>query len=358
MPKGKDPSKTEPATAKRREDARRKGNVAQSKEISTVFVLFSGLGVLFFLGLYVFRGLSDVMRWIFQNLGSMDLQSQSSYAFFLSLFQQVLMILAPILLIILVAAVAGNIVQVGLLFTTEPFIPKISTFNPISGLGKLVSLKAFVELAKSVAKLIIVGSVAFLTLWGDLESIPDLIFMGVEDILSFICSRSIKLVFYTGLVLIILAALDYAFVRWKYEQDLKMTKQEVKDERRAREGDPTVKGRIRKAQREISRQRMMEAVPTADVIVTNPTSLAIALKYKAERMMAPQVIAKGAGFIAERIKEIAEENAIPVVENKPLARSLYKAVEIGESIPVNLYKAVAEVLAYVYRLRENKKQWL
>jgi flagellar biosynthetic protein FlhB len=137
-----------------------------------------------------------------------------------------------------------------------------------------------------------------------------------------------------------------------------MTKQEVKDERKAREGDPTVKGRIRKAQREAARLRMMEAVPTADVVVTNPTNLAIALKYEAERMVAPQVIAKGAGLIAERIRKIAEEKGIPIVENKPLAQTLYKVVEIGQSIPVNLYKAVAELLAYVYRLREKKKKWL
>jgi flagellar biosynthetic protein FlhB len=266
------------------------------------------------------------------------------------------MILAPILLVVLAAGVAGNLVQVGLLFTAEPFIPKLSNFDPISGISKLVSLKSFVELAKSIVKLLIVGSVAFLTLWGELENLPGLIYMSVGDILSFICSRSLKIVFYSALVLIVLAALDYAFVLWKHEQDLKMTKQEVKDERKSREGDPAVKGRIRKVQIETARKRMMEAVPTADVVVTNPTRLAIALKYDGEKMAAPKVIAKGAGFIAERIKEIAEKNGIPIVENKPLAKSLYKAVEIGETIPVNLYKAVAEILAYVYRLRGNKRQ--
>jgi flagellar biosynthetic protein FlhB len=358
MPQGKDPEKTEPATAKRRADARSKGNVAQSREVSTVFILFGGMGVLLFSGLYVFQGLSDVMRWIFQNLGNMDLQADSSFTLFLQLFQQVFMILAPILLVILVAGIAANIVQVGFLFTTEPFIPKFSNFNPVSGIARLFSLKAFVELVKSLAKLAVVGTVALLVLWEDLDDLSGLVFMSVGDVLSFICSRSLEILFYTGLVLIIIAALDYAFVRWKYEQDLKMTKQEVKDERKAREGDPTVKGRIRKAQREAARLRMMEAVPTADVVVTNPTNLAIALKYDAERMVAPQVIAKGAGLIAERIRKIAEEKGIPIVENRALAQTLYKVVEIGQSIPVNLYKAVAELLAYVYRLREKKKKWL
>jgi flagellar biosynthetic protein FlhB len=180
--------------------------------------------------------------------------------------------------------------------------------------------------------------------------------MGVGEILFFIGRVSFSICFYTSLALIVLAALDYAFQRFQYEESLKMSKQELKDELKQREGDPLVKARIRRTQIEMARRRMMEAVPEADVVITNPNSLAVALKYDAEKMIAPRVIAKGAGFIAERIKEIAKDKGIPVIENKPLAQTLFKVVEIGEFIPVNLYRAVAEILAYVYRLKGVKSK--
>jgi flagellar biosynthetic protein FlhB len=355
MPGGDKEEKTEQPTSKRRQEARRKGQVAQSREISSVFILLSALGVFSFLALYIFQGLSDVMRGVFQNLGSLDLQGASFHAFLLEIMKQVFMILVPILSVILFASLVGNLLQVGFLITGEPLRPKFSKFNPLNGLKNIVSSRALVELIKSIFKLLVVGSVGYLLIMGELENFFALTQMSVGDILSYIGRVSFKICLYTSLVLIVLAALDYVFQRWKHEQSLKMTKQEVRDEMKAREGDPTVKSRIRSVQREMARRRMMEAVPEADVVVTNPTRLAIALKYDAEGMMAPQVIAKGAGFIAERIKQIAEKNGIPIVEHKPLAQTLFKAVEIGEFIPVNLYRAVAEILAYVYRLRQGKQ---
>ena len=346
-----DQEKTERATEKRREEAREKGQIAQSREIPSVLVLLTALCVFFFAGAYMIQGISDVMRFVFQNIGSFDLREGSAFALLLRILQRTFIMLMPLMLIILIAGIGGNLLQNGYLFTWQPLSPKLSKLDPVKGIGRLVSARSLVELVKSVVKVFFVGGIAFVLIKGELRAIPSLMQMGVSDILSFIGMVSLKICFYTCLALIVLAALDYAFQRWQYEKDLKMTKQEVKEELKQREGDPSVKARIRSIQREMAKRRMMESVPEADVIITNPTNLAIALKYDAEEMAAPRVIAKGAGFVAERIREIAKENGVPIVENKPLAQTLYKVVEIDEHIPVDLYRAVAEVLAYVYRLK-------
>ena len=354
MPQESYQEKTEPATPKRRQEARKRGQVAQSREIPSALVLLSGLGFFAFSGSWIFLNLSELMGGVFQNIGSLNFDGSSVYPLLSELFQRVFMILMPLMLVVLVAGIAANLLQIGFLFTGEPLVPKLSKLDPVKGIKKLFSLRSLVELVKSLFKVVFVGGIAFLLLKGELETIPSLMQMGVGDILSFIGKVAFKICFYTCLVLIVLAALDYAYQRWQHERELKMTKQEVKDELKQREGDPTVKARIKRVQREMSQRRMMEMVPEADVVVTNPHSLAIALKYKAEGMIAPKVIAKGAGFIAERIKEIARERGIPIVENKPLARTLYKLVEVGDFIPENLYRAVAEILAYVYRLKGMK----
>jgi flagellar biosynthetic protein FlhB len=356
MPEAKGQEKTEPATPKRREEAKKKGQVAQSREIPSVLVLMSSLGVLFFSGSWMLVGLSGFMGGIFRNIDSLHhLQAISAHSFLVEIFSQVIKILMPLMFAVLIAGIASNILQVGFLFTAEPLTPKLSKLNPFEGIKRLVSLKSLAELVKSVIKLFFVGSIAFLMIKGELTNIPSLMHMGVADTLSFIARVSIKICFFTCLTLIILSALDYAFQRWQHEKSLRMTKQEVKDEFKQREGDPAVKARIKSIQREMARRRMMESVPEADVVITNPTSLAIALKYDAAAMMAPRVIAKGAGLIADRIKKIAKENSVPLVEHKSLAQTLFKLVEIGEFIPVSLYKAVAEVLAYVYSLKAKKR---
>lgn len=357
MSENKDQEKTEPATPKRIEEARRKGQVAKSMEVSSVLILLTSLGVFSFAGSWMFWSLSDFMRGILQNSGSMHLNDIDTITTTLALiFKKVFIILMPLMLSILIAGVLANVAQIGFMMTGEPLIPKLSKLNPISGMKKFISLSSLVELSKSLIKIIVIGGVAALVIRGELENIPNLLQLDVREILSFIGKVSFKICFYTCLVLIILAALDYFFQRWKHEEDLKMTKQEVRDESKQSEGDPKVKARIRTIQREMSRRRMMEAVPEATVIITNPTSLAIALKYDTKEMIAPKVIAKGAGYLAARIKEIAKENDIPIVEQKPLAQTLFKAAEIGESIPAELYRAVAEILAYVYRLKGMKSQ--
>lgn len=354
MQRRNDQERTEPATPKRREEARKKGQVAQSREVPSVLVLLSALAVFFFSGFHMFQRLSDLMRAVLQNMGTLRLQESSITRFLADIFHQVLIIVFPLMLAIAIAGIAANLLQVGFLFTTEPLTPRLSKLNPFSGIKRLVSLRSLTEVAKSLLKIFFVGGIAYLMVRGELENMPALMHMDVRDTLSFFSRVSLKIGFYTCLALILLAALDYAFQRWQHEKSLRMTKQEVKDELKQREGDPAVRARIRSIQREMAQRRMMESVHDADVIITNPTSLAVALKYDAENMLAPQVTAKGAGFIAERIKEIAKENGIPVLEHKPLAQTLFKLVEVGGFIPVNLYQAVAEILAFVYRLKADK----
>jgi flagellar biosynthetic protein FlhB len=352
MSERSDQEKTEQPTPKRLQEARKKGQVAQSKEVSSALILLTSLGGFLFAGSWMFWSLSGFMRRIFQNLGTFRLHDVSTVsAFLLEIFEQIFLILMPLMLVVFVAGIAANIFQIGFLFTSKPLIPDLSKLDPVKGMKKFFSLKALAELVKSLFKIFSVGGIAFLMLKGELETIPSLIQMSIAEILSFIGRVSFKMCLYVCLFLIVLAILDYVYQRWQHEKDMKMTKQEVKDESKQTEGDSTVKSRIRKAQMKIAQRRMMEAVPDADVIVTNPTSLAIALKFDAKEMIAPRVIAKGAGFIAERIKEIAKENQVPVVEQKQLAQTLFKLAEVGDSVPVDLYRAVAEILAYVYRLK-------
>ena len=349
-----DQERTEKPTGKKLSKAREEGQVAKSQEISTTFILFGALGVFLFAGPWMFWALSDFMHGIFQNLGTLHLEGISARAFLFEVLQQVGLILMPLLLVLLILGIAANLLQVGFLFTLKPFVPKLSKFNPITGMKKFVSLKSLVELLKSVFKVSFIGGISWLVLRGELDAIPSLMEMSVGQILTYLGTVSLKLIFYVGLGMLVLAAIDFTYQRWQHTKDLMMSKQEVKDEAKQAEGDPQIKGKIRQAQREMAMRRMMESVPDADVVITNPTTLAIAVKYDAKQMLAPQVVAKGAKLMAERIKDIARENDVPIVENKPLAQVLFKSMEIGDLVPPDLYKAVAEVLAYVYKLRGKR----
>jgi flagellar biosynthetic protein FlhB len=251
----------------------------------------------------------------------------------------------------LIAGLAGNVLQVGFEIHSEALSLKFNKLNPVTGLKKLVSLQSLVELAKGIAKIIVVSAVAYGVVSRHLQQFPGLMQQDISQVLVFVAKVSFEIGFYVCLSLILLAVLDFAYQRWQHEKNLRMTKQEVKDERKQTEGDPKIKARIRRIQMEMAYRRMMAAVPEADVVITNPTHLAIALRFDGKTMIAPRILAKGAGFVAERIRQVAGENDVPVVENKPLAQALYKMVDIGDFIPVELYRAVAEVLAYVYRLK-------
>lgn len=342
--------KTEQPTGKKLSDARQKGNVPQSREIPSVMILSGSMGVLFFAGAWMFERLTNLMRGMVQRAGTLNMQTETMHALWWELFLDSVVVMIPLMLVVMTAGVVGNIAQFGFLITGEKLIPNFSRLNPISGFKKLVSLRSLVELAKSIVKLVIIGGVAFMVLNRYLDQIPGLMQLSVGGILAFIGRVAFQMCLYTCMVLFLMAVLDFAYTQWQHRQDLKMTKQEVKDEYKQREGDPSVKARIRSVQRQLAKQRMMEAVPEATVVVTNPTHLAIALRYE-QGMHAPTVVAKGAGFVAQKIKAIAVEHQIPLVENKPLARTIYKSTEIGDFIPAELYRAVAEILAYVYRLK-------
>ena len=352
MPETAREERTEKATAKKREDARSKGQVALSKEVSSVMILLTSLGIFYFAGSWMFWNMSDLIARVYQNIGTFSIDSVADASTFsLEVLYRLLGVLLPFLLPIAIVGIIANVMQIGFQLSSEAMALKLSKLNPISGMKRFVSLKSFVELGKSIVKLLFVGGIAYLVVKGDLKEFPYLVQQEVGQIIIFIARVSFKLFFFVCLAMIVLAVLDYIYQRWQYEQDLRMTKQEVKDEYKQSQGDPKVKARIRSVQREMARRRMMEAVPQADVVITNPTHLAIALKFDAREMIAPRVVAKGAGFVAQRIREIAEQNRIPIVEEKPLAQALFKMVDIGGYIPAELYRAVAEVLAYVYRLK-------
>ena len=352
MPESGGQERTEKATAKRREEARRKGQVAQSREIPSVLILMTAMVVFYFAGSWMFLNIAEVVSSVFERLDTLRFEAVSDVsAFSIEIFNKVFLILIAFFLPVLIAGMAGNIAQIGLEFHGEPMQPKLSKLNPISGMKRFVSLKAMVELVKSIFKVLVVGGIAYGVIRTETVKFPGLMQQEVGDILVFIGRLSFKVFFFVCLALIILAVLDYVYQRWQYEEDLKMTKQQVKDERKQQEGDPKIKSRIRRVQLELASRRMMEAVPEADVVITNPIHLAVALQFDAAKMVAPVVVAKGAGHLAERIKEIARNHQVPIVEDKPLAQALHKMVEIGEYIPVELYRTVAEVLAYVYRLK-------
>lgn len=350
----KDQEKNEQATPKRREEARKKGQVAKSQEVASVAVLLSGLVFFYFASPGMADGLMRLMRWLFSQSGQFDLDFGSIQLLASIVTTRVLYLLLPLFLAVLSVAMIVNCMQVGFVISAEPITPKLSKIDPIKGFQRLFSLRSFIDLVKNLLKIFIISFIVYITIKGELESIFPLMDQNAGGILLYISRVSLKIIFRACLALIILAVLDYAYQRWEFEKSLKMSKQEVKDEHKQSEGDPLTKARVKRLQREMARNRMMANVPKADVVITNPTRLALALQYDQAKMSAPKVIAKGRGLVAEKIKEIAMENGITIVENKPLARVLYKVVGIEQVIPETLYRAVAEVLAYVYNLKAKR----
>lgn len=351
----KDQEKTEQATPKKREDARKKGQVAKSREASSVAVLLAGL-VFFWLGSAgMGKTFMDITRWSLLESARFGIDCTNIQRLVTDIVCRVLVLIAPLFLAALSVGLLVNYLQVGFVLSAEAIQPKFSKIDPIKGAGKLLSLRSLVELAKNIFKLLVVGFAVYLILEGERDRFVLLVDQSVSGILLYTCRVAFKIVLSVCLVLIILAVFDYIYQRWEFEKDLRMTKQEVKDESKQADGDPLIKARIRRLQREAARKRMMANVPKADVVITNPTHLAVALLYDQEQMSAPKVVAKGADFIAANIREIARKNNIPIVNNKPLAQVLYRKVGVDEMIPADLYRAVAEVLAFVYGLRANQR---
>jgi flagellar biosynthetic protein FlhB len=349
--------KTEPATPRRREEARKKGQVPKSKELSSTAILAAGLLYLFFCGKRMTMGLGNILQQAFSDISLARKEDYNILIFLKEYIHVYLSAILPMLLTLSVMAILANYLQTGFIWSVEALAPKASKIDPIQGAKKLLSKRSLVELAKSVAKIVVVGWAAFSALQEDFKHLIPLIYQEEVQIMSFLGQISMKVVTRCCWVIAILAVLDYIYQKWESEQSLKMTKQEVKDEFKQTEGDPHVKARIRSIQRQMARKRMMEEVPKADVVITNPVHLAVALRYNPAKMTAPAVVAKGANKVAFRIREVAEENRVPVLDNKELAQNLYK-LEIGEEIPSQFYQAVAEILAHVYRLKQSRhQQW-
>ena len=345
--------KTEEPTDKKRRDARKKGQVARSQELNAAFVLLTGFFAIKVLWEYIYENIAGYSAYIFGNLALFGTSTESIMELFLGILVLLVKTAFPIMFGIMIIGLGISFYQVGLVVSTEKIEPKLDNLNPINGFGRIFSKRSLVEMFKSLFKILVIGFFLYLYLKDEIPFMPYFIYYDLPYSLAEIADKIFTMAFQVIGVIMVLAVADYAYQQWQTTQDLMMTKQEVKDEYKQTEGDPQIKGKIRQKQRQMAMSRMMQEVPKADVIVTNPTHFAVALLYE-QGMSAPKVLAKGQDLVAQRIKEVARENDIMIVENKPLARALYDTVEIGGFVPESLYKAVAEVLAYVYKLKKKK----
>ncbi|MCR5175920.1 MAG: flagellar biosynthesis protein FlhB [Anaerovibrio sp.] len=345
--------KTEEPTAKRKADAKKKGQVGRSQEVNAAFVLLVGFMILRFLGGNAVEEIMNYSTYVFGNLNA-DINEESIMQMFIAIIILLAKTSMPLMVFIMIIGLAMNIAQVGFNFSTEQISFNPGKMSPISGIKRMFSKRSLVELVKSLFKIAIIGYFVFSYLSDEIFQIPKLIYMDLLGGLHKMSDTIFGLAFKIIGVFIVMAAMDFAYQKWQNTQDLKMSKQEVKEEFKQQEGDPKIKGKIRQKQRQMAMARMMQEVPKADVIITNPTHFAVALKYESG-MSAPVVIAKGQDLVAQKIKSLARDSKVPIVENKPLARALFAAVEVGGLVPHELYKAVAEVLAYVYRLKRRTR---
>jgi flagellar biosynthesis protein FlhB len=343
--------KTERATSRKREKAREEGQVVKSQEITSVLVLLIGISVLYIFGHQFYPDAIEVLQ---ENL-SFETIPRFDIEYCLTLLNRtaahLFSLILPVMGAVFVTALAADMFQVGFHISSKAISFKLDKFNIINGFSRLFSFKSLSELIKSLIKLAVIGSVAYFVIKGEMSELEKLHNAAVGHIFIYLLKGIFKIFIWVILIMIIVAIMDYSYQKWQFEKDLRMTKQEVKEEHKETEGDPLVKSRIRSIQIQAARKRMMQQVPTADVVVTNPTHLAVAIKYDPLTTAAPQVVAKGAGHVAARIKALASEHHIPIVENKELARNLYKLIEVGEQIPAEFFRAVAELLAYVYKLK-------
>lgn len=347
--------RTEEATEQRREDFRKRGQVPVTRELSTAVFFLVAAGMMYVASRFF---LTNVVEMFGRTMGPemvYAIKNEKITEVLAYIGFKLLILVGPIFLVSLVIGVATQVMQTGLLQVENALTPDLNKLNPLNSLGRIFSMKGFVELCKSMLKLTVISFTLYFLFKGEINKIPYLSALSVEQILSYLGMVVFKLLLTVGIFMLILSVGDYFFQRWQLEKEMMMTKQEVKEEHKSREGDPLIKARIRKVQREIATRKMMAEIPKADVVVTNPTHIACVLKYS-DKLPAPQLVAKGADFMAERIKQIARENNIPIVENKPLARTIFKTMKIGQVIPRELFVAVAEVLSYVYRLRRKKKK--
>ncbi|NMY36950.1 MULTISPECIES: flagellar biosynthesis protein FlhB [Pseudomonas] len=346
--------KTEDPTEKRKKDSREKGEIARSKELNTLAIMLAGsIGLIIFGGALA-QDMMEIMRYNFSISREVLLNPDSMGAFLLHSGKIALIALQPVLITLLIAALVGPIALGGWLFAAGSLAPKFSRMNPAAGIKRMFSAKALVELLKALAKFFIILIVALLVLKADIDDLQRI----AHEPLELAVIHSLQVVAWSALWmacgLILIAAVDVPVQLWESHKKLLMTKQEVRDEHKDQEGRPEVKQRIRQTQREMSQRRMMSAIPDADVIITNPTHFAVALKYDPEKGAAPMLLAKGSDFLALKIREIGAKHDILLLESPALARSIYYSTELDQEIPAGLYLAVAQVLAYVYQIRQHQ----
>lgn len=351
-----DEGRTEKGSSKKREDARKKGQVVKSTELNTAILLVAFFILLSLLSSYCLYRLKDTLIKGFLRLPVAINELDTNYLLLQTaeLFKQVLIISVPLWAGLFITGLTTNILQVGYKPTAEPFKVKFDKMDPLKGLKKIVSIETIFTLGISVGKVIVLGIVIWKVVKGEIPKFLKLYDLEIGQILKIIGSALVKVGIYASVAFLLLSILDYFYQKHKYEESIKMSKQEVKDEFKNAEGDPQIKGKMKQKMRESSLKRMMQSIPEADVIITNPTHFAIAIAYDSNKNSAPVVVAKGVDYVARKIKERAAEYHIEIVENKPLARALYYTVDLNQQIPPELYGAVAEVLAFVYGM-ENKK---
>ncbi len=346
-------NKTEKPTPKRRRELREKGQVARSREIPSVAIIILGATALYFSASSLYQQSYTLLHLLLGDSNMFVDTGQLNHRLFIKVITISFSMIAPVACAVFFAAIFSNYVQVRGIFSVQPLKPDFSKINPLNGFKQLFSLRSFAELVKSLAKLCIVTYIAYKVVKNEQDHLLPLFETDLRTILIYICRVSFKIFYKTAGVMLVLAVLDFFYQRWQFEKDQMMTKEEVKEEYKQIEGNPLIKARIRAIQKSTARKRMMAAVPEADVIITNPTRIAVALKYDKNEMEAPQVVAKGMRRIAEKIREIGKAHGIPIVEDKPLAQILFKEVDVNATIPVTLYQAVAKILAYVYRLNNK-----
>ena len=355
MAEGNDQEKTEAPSQQRLDKAREEGQVPQSRELSTFVGLMTGGAALWWMAGGMGQTLSEILRGSLQFSPGIARDSSQVLAQLSNQFYRAAFALAPFLMLMVLATLASPMMLRGWLFSTKAFFPDFKRLNPLSGIKRMFSTQSLVELAKSMAKVGLLGVVAVWLIGSNLNAIFSLSMEAPSTAVRHMGDLIGKIFLLVSGAMIFIVVLDLPYQLWSYANKLKMTKEELRQEAKESEGDPHIKARIRAQQREMARHRMMAEVPTADVVVTNPSHYAVALKYREGRMGAPRVVAKGADAVAARIRELAAENKVPLLEAPPLARALFRHTELGDEIPATLYAAVAEVLAYVFQLRHFQR---
>ena len=346
--------KTEEATPKKKSEARKKGQVARSKDVGLAITMVTCTLVILLLSSMIVGNLKDTMIYFLQSGMLQDINEMSIKSIVITILLKAGLCILPVVIPIMIAGIVASLMQTGFLLTGEPLKPKFSKLNPISGFKNMFSKKSFVDLLKNLAVVTVIGFIGFLYVRDNYDKILQISNTYLPSLGGQVQDLVVGIFFQVSLVLVIIAAADY-FVQFRFHQkDLRMTKQEIKEEYKQMEGDPQIKSKIKQKQREMATRRMMASVADATVVITNPTHLSIALKYEEGNNEAPKVVAKGADLVALKIKEVAKENDVPIMENKPLARMIYEQVDIDREIPQEMYQAVAEILAMVYKLKNKK----